>query len=303
MNPDRPYAALLVIGTAASGILLAVIGRYVRAGIPAGGQLPQFLTWRYIVLPGVADLPIHLVGYVALGLLVAGLARGCRDAIGSGRRTRRFLASCRAAHVEPPPDVALLAARLGLAGRLDLIAAPEPQAFCHGLLRPRVGVTTGLLRLLDREELRAVLLHEARHLRRRDPLRRCSADWLANTLFFLPLVAMLRDHHFVASEVAADQWALERMGQERSLASALYKLLAHGGAASATALVGASGSLAVRVDRLLGRPVNARGHFRTGGLAWTAVGLGLMVTLLVVPLSLFASDLLHFHGHAFPRLR
>ena len=303
MNPNRSYAALLAIGTAASVILLAVIIRYVRAGIPAGGQQPQFLTWRYVVLPGVADLPIHLVSYLALGLLLAGLALGLRDAIVRGRRTRRFLAGCRAARAGLPAGLGRVAARLGLAGRLELVAAPEPLAFCHGLLRPRVCISTGLLRLLDREELRAVLLHEAHHVRRRDPLRRCVADWLAASLFFLPLVAMLREHHAVASEVAADQWALDRMGDGRSLAAALYKLLSRGGAASVAAPVGVSGSLAVRVDRLLGRPVSSRQHFSPRGLAWTALGFGLLLTLLVVPLSVFAGDLLHFHGHTFPRFR
>lgn len=303
MNPNRPFAALLAIAAAASGILLAVIVRYVRAGIPAGGQLPQFLTWRYVVLPGVADFPIHLVSYLALGLLAAGLARALRGALGRGRRTRRFLARCRAERAGLPTGLRRLAARASLAGRLELVAAPEPLAFCHGLLRPRVCVTTGLLGLLDPEELRAVLLHEAHHVARRDPLRRCVADWLATALFFLPLVGMLRDHHAVASEVAADRWALERMGGERCLAAALYKLLSRGGDAPSPAPVGVSGSLAARVDLLLGRAISPRELFPPRGLAWTALGFGLLLALLVVPLSLFAGDLLHFHGHGFPRFR
>ena len=303
MNPNRPLAALLVIATATLGILAAVVVRYVRAGIPSGGRLPQFLTWRYIVLPGIADLPIHLVSYLALCLLLTGLARGLWAAVGRARRTRRFLARCRAARAEPPAALGQLAARLTLGECLDVIAAPDPLAFCHGLLRPRVCVTTGLLGLLDREELEAVLLHEAHHAHRRDPLRRCVADCLATMVFFLPLVAMLRDHHAVASEVSADQRALERMCQGRSLAAALCKLLAYGGEVPSTILVGASGSLVVRVDRLLGQPISPREFFPTWGLVWTAVGLGVLIALLVVPLSLFAGDLLHFHGHAFPRFR
>ena len=303
MNPNRPFAALLMIGAAALGILVAVIARYVRAGIPSGGRLPQFLTWRYIVLPSVADLPIHLVGYLALGLLLAGVARGLWVVADRARRTGRFLARCRSARAELPAWLGCLAARLALGGRLDVVVAPEPLAFCHGLFRPRVCVTTGLLELLEREELEAVLLHEAHHAHRRDPLRRWVADCLAATVFFLPLVAMLRDHHAVASEVSADQRALERMGQGRSLAAALYKLLAHGGDVPATVLVGASGSLVVRVDRLLGRPISSRHFFPTRGLIWTVFGLGLLLALLVVPLSLFAGDLLHFHGHTFPRFR
>ncbi len=59
-----------------------------------------------------------------------------------------------------------------IAGRRVLVVpAARPLAFCAGLLRPRVYVSTGALERLGEAELAAVVAHEAHHAARRDPLR------------------------------------------------------------------------------------------------------------------------------------
>src|SRR3972149_3078784 len=44
-------------------------------------------------------------------------------------------------------------------------------AFTHGLLKPRIYISTGLMKCLSRDELRAVFLHELCHRDKLDPLR------------------------------------------------------------------------------------------------------------------------------------
>jgi Zn-dependent protease with chaperone function len=59
-----------------------------------------------------------------------------------------------------------------IAGRTVLVVpCPHPLAFCAGLLRPRVYVSTGALQRLGAAELSAVVAHEAHYAARRDTLR------------------------------------------------------------------------------------------------------------------------------------
>src|SRR5207253_8175890 len=67
-----------------------------------------------------------------------------------------------------------------------IIEDPEPQAFCSGLLCPRVYLSSGALELLEDDELQAVVAHEAYHAKRRYPLRFFVARTFADALFFLP---------------------------------------------------------------------------------------------------------------------
>src|SRR5215469_10916022 len=76
----------------------------------------------------------------------------------------------------------------GLAGRVDMVATDEAFAVTHGLLRPRVLLSTGLVQAPDQEELSAVLVHEQHHLLRRDPLRLLAARLLAGYGWYMPLL-------------------------------------------------------------------------------------------------------------------
>ena len=110
--------------------------------------------------------------------------------------------------------------------RVVTLATPVPLVFCYGLFRPRICLSIGLLDTLSDKELKAVLLHEAYHCRRYDPLRSLLADLLAATLFFLPAVAEWRDMFLTSTELAADRYAIQFAGRP-SLAGAMYKLLTH----------------------------------------------------------------------------
>ena len=68
--------------------------------------------------------------------------------------------------------------------RVTVVDADVPFAFCAGVARPRVFISRTLTERLAAGELRAVVLHEASHARRRDPLRRALRVAAAETLFF-----------------------------------------------------------------------------------------------------------------------
>jgi beta-lactamase regulating signal transducer with metallopeptidase domain len=102
-------------------------------------------------------------------------------------------------------------------------------------------------RLAD-DELDAVLVHEAEHARRRDPLRRLAGRAAADVLFWLPLVGWWSRSRLEDAELAADRAAIRRVGR-RSLARALRAAAVPAAAASS---VGFDGAGSARVTQLLG---------------------------------------------------
>jgi Zn-dependent protease with chaperone function len=297
MGPDRTFGALLGLAVGGGGLLGAAAFRFLRAGVPPAGQSAQALTWHGVLLPGPGDLLIHLISYGLLGLLLGGALRALGRAALSVRRTRRFIAAAPAGAAVGASALHHAGGRAGLGGRIDLLADARPRAFCYGLRRPRVAITAGMLALLDEGELEAVLRHEAYHAANRDPLRLVAANALAAIFFFLPLLALLRDHYAVATELAADRHAIRGMGTDRDIAAALYKLLSHPECPLPAAAVGATSVLPLRVDALLDEAISVRPRLRPGVLLGTAVGAAGLALLLVVPLSLFAGNGLLLQQH------
>jgi len=167
----RLHGALAVAGLLAIAAAVAVLARPVSFASPSPAALAD--ACRGFVLPTITPSVLMMVG---VAVLVA--ATVTRSAASAGRQ-------------------GFAAARLGLA--LDRAARPldghpgastypdrRLAAFCAGLLRPRVYVTSQVVRDLDAEELVAVIAHETHHAHRRDPLRLFVVRSLADTMFFLP---------------------------------------------------------------------------------------------------------------------
>jgi Zn-dependent protease with chaperone function len=248
--------ALGAAGLAVTALALFVALSAVTLDAPSSAAL--LAACRSFVLP-----QLTVGSFVALGLgsvAFAVLALAARSAQRQLRARRRFFAGLRV--IGPSP-----------AGTATLFADHRPQAFCAGLLRPHVYVSTGAIHSLDREELEAVLAHEAHHARYRDPLRVFFARVLSESLFFLPVLRRLADRYAALAEVAADAAAVRRhRGDTRPLAAAL---LAFDERADA-AVVGIAPE---RVDHLRGeRP---RWELPVALLAWAAV---VVVALFVVAL-------------------
>jgi Zn-dependent protease with chaperone function len=194
-----------------------------------------------------------------LGLLMAGAA--------AWALAREFLADRRFKRA--------IAARspLPLQGAL-IINDERPQAFCAGLLRPRVYFSTGVLELLDPPALSAVLAHERHHARRHDPLRLACGRVLAAGLFFIPSLRRLIERQHALAELSADEAAVLTTGGDRSaLASAMLSFSQASGA-------DAVGIDPERVDYLLGEPIQWR--LPVVLCLGTAVALSLLIALAVL---------------------
>lgn len=103
------------------------------------------------------------------------------------------------------------------------IAHPAPIAFALPGFHGGIVVSEGLVELLSREELQAVLTHEQAHLHQRHHLVLLVLEAVTQPVRWIPLMRAIADSvpHYV--EIAADDAARARSGTQ-SLASALLKL-------------------------------------------------------------------------------
>jgi Zn-dependent protease with chaperone function len=132
-----------------------------------------------------------------------------------------------------------------------VVAATEPFAFTHGLLVPRVVVSTALVRLLTEAELSAVLAHEAAHVRSRDPFKVLVARTLVAREFYLPALRYLSRRFAAGRELAADRHAVTHAGVS-AIAGALLRTAAPPSWAAATpaAAMASATTLHARISQL-----------------------------------------------------
>jgi Zn-dependent protease with chaperone function len=164
--------------------------------------------------------PVHGVFHL---LLVVGLAYAAWDRGRAWRTQHLVLRQMEANAPRRCSVVGRAAASLQLPpGVIRVVEGLPSPAFTTGWLRPRIYISACLPERLSPAELRAVLAHEAAHLRRRDPLRLSLLRFLACTLFWLPAVGRLAEDIADEAEVSADDEAV--LDQPLALASAIVTL-------------------------------------------------------------------------------
>jgi hypothetical protein len=229
----RTFVASAVLGAAGLTWALFVLTRILDAwqiGSAAGAHELSLFGAR-LSYPAANSAALVLAALAVLGLAVMVAA--------SRAIARELLADRRLRH-------GLALATCGEEQRAMVVEGRSAQAFCAGLVRPRVYLTAGALELLDPSELAAVLAHERHHAERRDPLRLACGRVLADALFFLPGLRELVARQCGLTEIGADEAAvLAADGDRSALASAMLRF-------AGPSSFGAVGLDPERVDRLLG---------------------------------------------------
>lgn len=98
-------------------------------------------------------------------------------------------------------------------------------AFTIGFLRPKIYLSGTLCKRLEREELRAVILHEMHHAKKHDPLRLLMVAFICDIFFFIPLSKFVKELFILTKEKAADDAAIAESKRPLELASAMMKIL------------------------------------------------------------------------------
>ncbi|MCP2520893.1 M56 family metallopeptidase [SCandidatus Aminicenantes bacterium Aminicenantia_JdfR_composite] len=96
-------------------------------------------------------------------------------------------------------------------------------SFTAGLIKPKIYLSTGLIKSLDQDELKAVIYHEISHCQKRDPLRKFLINFISDFFLFLPISGFLKDYIISIQERKADKMASSFI-HPLHLASALIKV-------------------------------------------------------------------------------
>lgn len=266
-------SSLAVSGPVSVAVLLMTGGNV--ESLPSHG-----IDLTCLLVPTGSDWTVHGLSYALFVAVMIGAGTGTWSLIVEQWRTQRLVERCLAASGATGEATRLVARRVGLNGRLDVVAAADPACFTHGLVRPRVCISSGLLDALEHAELEAVLRHERYHVRHYDPLRIMLGRALVSAFFFVPILRDLFLHYRLHVELAADRAAVEQMRERHSLASALDKLLDRRAIVPSTLPGIAHGNgLEARIDSLVGDPVRACSLARLSSLVISA----LPVLLLSLP--------------------
>ncbi len=155
---------------------------------------------------------VHWIGILAVALTAIW-------GIGFAMRMRRLLRDCAHSardHGVPidrlpgGPRTRLTAALASAAIPAHAVRASRSASlpYVAGLFRPRILVPSELLHHADADELRALLLHEDGHRRRRDPLRAAAMRCCGAFLFFYPPVAYVVRRLCESAELVCDEQAV-----------------------------------------------------------------------------------------------
>jgi Zn-dependent protease with chaperone function len=261
---------LFVLNAALGGSALLAAAATLGGGIGSIEAVPSSRAAHLTLLGATFSRPRANYAAVALLTLVviasamvaAGLRAAARGALAGWRFRRAVAAKC----ISREDD-------------FFVFDDAEVLAFCAGLLRPQVYVSTGALRALSEPELDAVLAHERHHARRRDPLRIACGRVIGRALFLLPVAALLHERHCATAELAADDVAIGSQSDgPRALAAAL---LAFTRGRQADGTVGIAPE---RVDHLVGRRSQP-------SVPSAKAGGGLALLALIIPLALLLAQL------------
>ncbi len=105
--------------------------------------------------------------------------------------------------------------------KIYIIDKAKPVAFSFKSFRSAIFVSIGMMDILDKKELQAVILHELAHLKQKSSVMKFSSSLLKLS----PLSLLARFHHDTGKEEAdADSFAIKIQGTSRHIKSSKRKM-------------------------------------------------------------------------------
>lgn len=173
---------------------------------------------------------------------------------------------------------------LGIANETIVIKSTDKFAFCLGIRRPKIYISTGLITLLSTKELEAVLRHEQYHLISRDTITQIIVS-VTSTLFpFFPLIGDLKRKYKIEREIAADKFSVAKIKERQSLVSALRKLLAFPTIEAATTVrIADQDTIEPRIYSLVNKTYSSNSTFSIKHFLITLLSSILLAIVFVFP--------------------
>ncbi len=180
---------------------------------------------------------------------------------------------------------------LGLEKNTMIIHSEKPFAYCLGVKNPKIYISTGLIAKLNRKELEVVLRHEQYHLENHDTFTMIIASVAYSLLPFFPLLGDFIKKYRIEREIQADSFAINKIGSQYPLISALRKLLKFPSIKRVEiAAIADHDTLEPRIYSLLDKRYNRR-QYRIKHLAITLLSTFLLGTIMISPI--YAEEIHH----------
>lgn len=106
-----------------------------------------------------------------------------------------------------------------------VISHPSAIAITMGFVQPKIVLSTGLISLLNEDELNAVISHEVYHKNNHDPLNIFLMSLCSSIMWYIPILKWFHQKYSIMKELLADEYAIEKQQTSVNLGSALLKML------------------------------------------------------------------------------
>ncbi len=213
-----------------------------RSRILIGIFLLLIFTWTFVpasllfcvalvkMYETVGDVAVRFV--LGLGLLTGMIIAVPISILVAARAPQLLAARLEGELSEPDQQVEAILRRnsleLRLSGvKLRQLSTQSPLACTFGGPEGTIVVSEGLRKLLNPDEMEAVLVHELAHVRSQDSRVNILLSVYRKILFFDPILRVLESRLYREREFAADEFSAFFTRKPRSLASALLKVSTH----------------------------------------------------------------------------
>lgn len=178
--------------------------------------------------------------------------------------------------------VLMLAQKVGLKNKVSIVKDTRLFAFCLGIRRPRIYISTKTVSIMTIRQLEAILFHEKYHLEHADSLTLFIGS-LPQLLFpFFPILPKLLENYKIEREIKADRQAVKKLGT-KPVIGVLKKLLeTHSVSPVFVSSIAQTNSLDVRIKSLLNRRSDFPKIKRSDFLI-SALSLGFIILAIAAP--------------------
>ncbi|MBI3486205.1 M48 family metalloprotease [Candidatus Daviesbacteria bacterium] len=245
MNANKAFCILLVSFSVALVGLITILYKSLPLAIANAIYVCQKTFTSAVTLPHSIPFTLSLITVIILtiGLLTLWIQI---------LKTRLYIKRTIGKKVFLPNSVKKIAGELNLNGRIDVIKDKNRFSFCYGIIRPRICLSTGFIKVLNNEELKAVLLHESYHLRNYDPLKIVIGRAASRMLFFIPALGDIQKYYALSKEIAADNMTIKNTGKQPILSSLSKLITLNNPKFSGVAAFASSDDLEMRIKYLTG---------------------------------------------------
>lgn len=247
----------------------------------------------YLSLSSFFTSPFHLIGLSVFSIALSLSTLFLLKCLFSAWKTQQRMSEFAHHRLQTLPLYLIrLCHRHGIStSQVTLVKSTQPLAYAMGMFSQRIVLTTGLLKLLTKKELEAVLLHEKYHTLHRHGLVILCAEITASTLTFFPILHDTLARMKASFELAADQYAQDIQGTGRYVYAAIIAMTDPSQRSTTLPFTPAFGLTVIeeRVHSLQHKALPAYLYSR-GKLLCTLLSFLILFTLIFFPTQQYAAE-------------